>query len=554
MNKKLFTIQILNTISTISQEIGLEMNKINQLIKYLKINIIDKDKIYYLDTIKIFQYYKINYIVSDICTIKQQIENRSLLNNNYNKKLSIGIIGHVNHGKTTMISEMTGAKILEAHDITQNISIYEKENIYIIDTPGHEIFNHIREHILSVIDFIVLTISLHDGIEFETEKILNLIHKRNLHNKTLVVFTKYDIKKYEVKDIVKQIECEYNFKGFSYITKSFQENKLKEIINIVTEIQQLYEEKDLHKHDGIIINKENINGTEYCLIKLNKNSINKKTTLLFDNKIAKINKILSLNKKQITNIEGQVFCYVNLSISIPIQQNSTFLCSSCDKEIDKYNKYITYTNYIVNINENKNIDTNKVVENYNKVFFFVKDEITQEIIYNTLKNYTIFNRSKVFYNINMSLAMCVSKNDEVIVFNKTLDTNIYNTLKKITTITVFDKIYDLIDYLEINNKKILDNIKIKNLAVIIKIFEIKGTYIYGCNILRGQFEMNSKVLATVQKDEFDNFVIQNAITTSIVSIKKGKSFVKITKKNDQIGFIFYNLANKLPLNGYIFTM
>lgn len=126
----------------------------------------------------------------------------------------VAVMGHVDHGKTSLLDSILGKKVVEgeAGGITQHISAYQTErkgrSITLLDTPGHEAFAALRQHGATLTDVVIIVVAADDGVKPQTIEAIRFARSANA--KIVVAINKIDKEAANSQLVKTQLATEHN--------------------------------------------------------------------------------------------------------------------------------------------------------------------------------------------------------------------------------------------------------------------------------------------------------------------------------------------------------
>ncbi len=193
----------------------------------------------------------------------------------------VTIMGHVDHGKTTLLDYIRNSKVVDSEfgGITQHIGAYQVEHnntkITFIDTPGHAAFTEMRARGASVTDIVIIIVAADDGVMPQTKEAID--HAKSAGVPIIVAVNKIDKPEANIERIMQGMSengitpeawgGEYPFVPFSAVTGEGID-LLLETINTISEVNNYRANPNRYAVGTVIESKldKNIGGVASLLI------------------------------------------------------------------------------------------------------------------------------------------------------------------------------------------------------------------------------------------------------------------------------------------------
>jgi translation initiation factor IF-2 len=178
----------------------------------------------------------------------------------------VAVMGHVDHGKTSLLDAILDTKTVEgeAGGITQHISAYQTErkgrSITLLDTPGHEAFAALRQHGATLTDVVIIVVAADDGVKPQTIEAIRFAQTANA--KIVVAINKIDKETANPQLVKTQLATEHNLNPEEWggdtvmveVSAKTGQNidKLLDMVLLVADLEELKADIDVPA-EGLVI-------------------------------------------------------------------------------------------------------------------------------------------------------------------------------------------------------------------------------------------------------------------------------------------------------------
>lgn len=448
----------------------------------------------------------------------------------------ITVMGHIDHGKTTLLDALRQTKVQqnESGGITQHIGAYQIEylnkKLTFIDTPGHAAFTAMRSRGAKATDLVILVIDAQESVKPQTKESLKHIQAAKVP--FLVAINKMDLPN-AVPDIVKKdlADAGVSVEGFggdivcvpvSAKTKKGLE-ELLEMTLLLADMQNLKAdpkgnlqgvviESLLDKKQGPLATVIIKNGTLRVGDEITADKVKGKVKALFNEQAKNLKQVIPGQPAQVLGFKDvpEVGTQIGSELSEPAPIN-------------------------VGVSSKPSKPEPKEPANKTLPIILKADTTgTLEAITQNLSDEINLISSGVGDISESDVLLAQSTQASIITFRVKIAKSAQK-LADIENILIksYNLIHELLEDLQTQILKLLEptiNETILGEAKIIALFTVKGQQIAGCQVNSGKLSVNDQIHLKRQKDQIAD--------SKIKSIHQGKDQVKIAKKSTECGITF----------------
>lgn len=461
----------------------------------------------------------------------------------------ITIMGHVDHGKTTLLDYIrkTHVQEKEVGGITQHIGAYKIDfkgkKITFIDTPGHAAFNKMRQRGASVTDIVILVVAANDGVKPQTIESLRYIRESKVP--FIVAINKVDLEGVNFdqvrSELAQQSVLVTQYGGdIEEVQVSAKTGKgvdqLLETVVVMADLLELKADPNAPLEAIVIESSKDPKKGPTASVIVKQGKLEARQDLVCDQIKGRVRALLDENSQNLTEVLPACPAEI-IGFKDVVEVGSLIKEAHSHYEKNETNVAIsTKPNHDLNVDD---FDINRLLSETERLKIIVKADVsgTLEAILANFDEDSVELISSGVGPINETdLDMAESTKALIISFHQKVPRQIKNlALQRRIKIKEYDIIYHLIEDIQKQMLKILeptiDEIVVGE-AEILQVFEMKGEKIAGIKVKTGEIKLND--LLHLKRNEE---IVANPV---IKSMKHGKDDILVVKTKNEAGLTFKN--------------
>nr|QCI03965.1 Translation initiation factor 2 [Antithamnionella ternifolia] len=472
----------------------------------------------------------------------------------------ITILGHVDHGKTTLLDAILNTNLVkhEIGGITQSIASHEIEWLYdtnlcklvFLDTPGHEAFASMRIRGTQITDLVLLVVAADDGLKPQTIESIKYILNQKLPY--IVVINKIDkptINTLKVKEELSQyniIDEKWGGEAIIIEVSALKRQNIDLLLSnicLLSEIQALKANPNQLAKGMIIESYLDQQKGPVAIVVVQDGTLKVGDFVISGSFMGKVKMILdSLNNTVNQALPSSIIQVLGFS-SVP-EAGISFEVINDKKRLKQYRS--NNLNIVQPLEKSLNLLNNRVTlesikDNYNlKKLNLILKTNNQGSAEAILSSFYQISQEKVQINIislsagtisNTDIELATASNSLIIGFNTSISNKARSLAKQLSIqLNSFNIIYDLVDYV---TKCMLDLVEVEydkimlGKAIVQTVFYINKGAVAGCLVSEGKLKKYTHLNVYREKDLL--------YTGTLDSLKRMKDDVDEVENGNECG-------------------
>lgn len=448
----------------------------------------------------------------------------------------VAVLGHVDHGKTTLLSAIREKDLtLKEHGgITQHIGayqiVYKGEKITFIDTPGHAAFIKMRSYGVAVTDVVILVVAANDGVKPQTKE--SIAHIREAKVPFLVAVNKIDLPQTSLDKVKAQLaENEVLVEGYGgdvvcLPISAKQKKGLDELLEMTLLLAKMQNLKAQPKGplSGVVIDsKLDVQKGPLATILVKNGTLHTGDQIVTPSASGKVRWMFNeIGKRVDFALPSDAVAVLGFKKIPPIGAKVTVRVSGQETPV------------AIELTRQRNI-VKENGEEEEKINIILKADTsgTLEAIQQSIAQEVTIVMAGVGQVSESDVLLALSTGAKILAFNVVTPASVKKLAEtEKINIKTYSVIYELLEDLE---KKVLSimeptiNEDILGEAEVIAEFKIKGSHIAGCKIKKGKITKKDKVHLKRQDK-----IIANC---RIKSFQKEKQEISEAKAGSEVGIV-----------------